>query len=75
VKKTPIFVSLVLLAVFMSADVMFHLTHGDGWWAAVPGFFALLGGSGCLAIITAAWLLGHLWLSRYEDYYDADRDN
>ncbi|MBN1369638.1 MAG: hypothetical protein JW954_05320 [Dehalococcoidaceae bacterium] len=74
-KKKQLFFSLVLLAVFMIADIGFHLTHGDGWWADIAGFFALLGGLGCLAIILVAKVIGDFWLSRNEDYYDADRDS
>lgn len=74
-KKKQLFINLGLLAVFVVADVIFHLTHGDGWWADIPGFFALVGGLGCLVVILVARMLGHYWLSRDEDYYDSDRDN
>ncbi len=36
----------------------------------VPGFFALLGFLGCVAIILVSKWLGRYWLQRREDYYE-----
>lgn len=74
-KRIPVIVSLVLLVIFIIADLWFHLTHGDGWWAGIPGFFALFAGLGCLVIIVTTGLLGRRWLLRKEDYYESGRDN
>jgi hypothetical protein len=40
------------------------------WWEALPGFFALFGFVGCLAIIFGAKLLGHALVTQKPDYYD-----
>jgi hypothetical protein len=39
-------------------------------WTHFPGFYAILGFLGCVAIIYLAKWLGHLWLQKKEDYYD-----
>lgn len=44
------------------------------WWEKVPGFFALFGFLGCLAIIFGAKYLGKLLVKRYPDYY-GEEDN
>lgn len=46
--------------------------HGDGWWAQIPGFFALFGFFVCLLIVVSAKGLGSYWLQRQEGYYDRE---
>jgi hypothetical protein len=43
--------------------------HGEFWWSHVPGFFALFGFAGCLAVVAVAKLVLAPWLQRDEEYY------
>ncbi|MDD2251380.1 MAG: hypothetical protein WCS74_03035 [Dehalococcoidales bacterium] len=65
----------VLLAMFVLADSLFHLTHGEGWWAQIPAFFAFLGFVGGLLIFFLAKIVISALLHRNEDYYESDRNN
>ncbi|MDD5402863.1 MAG: hypothetical protein PHU52_06395 [Dehalococcoidales bacterium] len=65
----------IILAVFMLLDHLFHLTHGEGWWAQIPAFFALLGFVGGLLIFFLAKIVISALLHRKEDYYESDRNN
>lgn len=73
--KFKILLLIVILVVFMLLDIVFDLTHGDGWWAKIPGIFAVIGIIGCAGIIIVAKILGPKWLRRGEDYYDSNRDD
>ena len=64
--------TVILLILFVAIDIVFGLTHGDDWWADIPGFFAVLAIFGCGGIIIIAKILGDKWLRRKEDYYDSD---
>ena len=67
---------LVILAVALVLSVVFEFVlpiakgHEGFWWSPIPGFFALFGFIGCVAIVAVAKLVGHYWLQRKEDYYD-----
>ena len=43
--------------------------HGY-WWNRIPGFWAVFGFVGCVAIIFVSKAIGKLWLQKGEDYYD-----
>ncbi len=68
--KVKIFITVMLFAVFIVADLVFGLTHGYDWWAEIPAIFALVGLVGCMGIIAAGKLVADKWLKRSEDYYD-----
>jgi hypothetical protein len=40
------------------------------WFEDLPAWGSLYGLAACVAIIVVSKLLGHLWLSRPENYYD-----
>jgi len=44
--------------------------HADFVWQEIPGFSAIYGFFGCVAIIIISKALGHHWLQKEEDYYD-----
>lgn len=50
-------------------DIVFNLGYGSFWWSKVPGFFAVFGFFGCIAIILGSKLLGKFWLKKKEHYY------
>ena len=70
--RLKLLVTVSVLIIFILIDILFEVTHGDGWWADIPGFFAILAIAGCSGIILIAKLLGDKWLRRKEDYYDSD---
>lgn len=45
--------------------------HAEFWWSHFYGFFSLYGFVGCMATIWFAKILGTIWLSRGEHYYDS----
>ncbi|MFH1088081.1 MAG: hypothetical protein V1737_05815 [Chloroflexota bacterium] len=63
---------MTLAAVLLSIiiDLSLHRGKGDFPWSSVPGFFALFGLVGCVALIVVSKWLSHRWLQRREDYYD-----
>ena len=50
-------------------DIVFQLGYGAFWWSKVPGFFAVFGFIGCIAIILGSKWMGKSWLQKKEDYY------
>ncbi len=44
--------------------------HTEHWWNAIPGFYALFGFIGCVAIIVLSKWIGKLLLQRREEYYE-----
>ncbi len=52
-------------------DIIFHDPHhAINWWHRLPGFDALFGFSGCIAIIVGSKWLGKHLLQRHEKYYE-----
>lgn len=63
----------VLLAVLVAEVAVtqyFGLGHPYFWFESLPGFASLYGFFSCVAIIFVSKLLGKLFISRKEDYYD-----
>ena len=62
-------VALIVLVVLEIASVG---VEGLGGFIGIhiPGFFALLGFLGCVAIILISKWLGRFWLQRRENYYE-----
>ena len=73
--KKKIILVIIFIAVFMLLDQVFHLTHGKGWWAQVPAFFAFLGFLGGLLIFFLGKIVISALLHRNENYYESDRNN
>ena len=63
------------LAVLAAAEIAWPLIGGMGeahfWFEDLPAWGSLSGLAACVAIIVASKLLGTLWLTRPENYYDS----
>lgn len=44
--------------------------HAAHWWNSIPGFYALFGFVGCVAIIVISKWIGKILLQRKEGYYE-----
>ncbi len=68
---------LMFFAIVFVISLLVDLFAGEGHdalpWSGIPGFFALFGFIGCVAIIIGSKLIGHYWLQRKEDYYDRNK--
>ncbi|MBN2199041.1 MAG: hypothetical protein JW747_04250 [Candidatus Aminicenantes bacterium] len=66
------------LAGLVFLSLAFQIFHPPGesrhvsWWESIPGFFALFGFIGCLALIALALGLGRAFLRKNARYYDDD---
>lgn len=67
-KRTLLIIAIALIAVIL-VDFLWRESHGHFIWYSVPGFFALFGLAGCVAIVLFAKWLGH-WLQKKDDYYE-----
>lgn len=71
--KKQHWIALTLVALFSfvgewgSASDPEHAAH---FWSAIPGFYAVYGFLGCVAIIVISKWLGKILLQRREDYYE-----
>lgn len=74
-KRNWLVLVLMMLGVSFGGDLLSRDGEYGVWWYPVPGFFALLGLLGCIAIVVVSKLLGHYWLQRGEDYYGDDEAN
>ena len=72
-KRLPVilFCALFALSIWADARLLGSEGHAEHWWSRVYGFFSLYGFLGCLATIWIAKVMGDLWLSRRENYYDS----
>lgn len=70
-KRTLIIILIILVAVVM-VDLLWRESHGHFFWYSIPGFFALFGLAGCVAIVLFAKWLGHEWLQKSQEYYEDD---
>jgi hypothetical protein len=50
---------------------LFHGDHAHFWFENLPAWGSLYGLISCVLIIVVSKLLGKLWLSRPENYYDS----
>ena len=61
---------LAVLAAEVAVTHFLHLGHPYFWFERLPGFGSLYGFFSCVAIIFVSKLLGKLFISRKENYYD-----
>jgi len=61
---------LAVLAAEIAVTHFFHLGHPYFKFERLPGFGSLYGFFSCVVIIFVSKLLGKLFISRKEDYYD-----
>jgi hypothetical protein len=70
--KRWFYASLVLLALTEIAwPLIFNAGHAHFWFEDIPAWGSTFGLVACVAIIIASKLLGKLWLTRPENYYDS----
>jgi hypothetical protein len=61
---------IVLAASEVMTPRLFHVEPAHFLFEDLPAWGSLYGLAACVAIIVVSKLLGHLWLSRPENYYD-----
>ena len=54
-----------------AAPRFFNEEHADFWFENLPAWESLYGLVSCVVIIIGSKLLGKLWLTRRENYYDS----
>lgn len=54
----------------VAASRFFYADHAHFWFEDLPAWGSLYGLVSCAVIIVASKLLGKLWLTRSENYYD-----
>jgi hypothetical protein len=65
------FAALALVALGeVAAPLVFHVEPAHFWFENLPFWGSLYGFAACVAIVVVSKLLGKLWLSRPEHYYD-----
>jgi hypothetical protein len=70
--KHGLVAALAALAVGEAAvPLLFEMDHAHFWFEDIPAWGSLYGLVSCLAIIVASKILGKLWLTRSESYYDS----
>jgi hypothetical protein len=62
---------LVLAAGEAVLPLLFAMNHAHFWFEDIPAWGSLYGLVSCVVIIVASKLLGKLWLTRPETYYDS----
>jgi len=69
--KRILLIILIALTPVVLVDHLWRESYGYPFaWSRIPGFFALFGLIGCVAIVLISKWLGHYWLQKKEDYYD-----
>jgi hypothetical protein len=71
IKRFSIVILSALAVSEAAATYLFELDHAHFWFENVPAWGSLYGLASCIAIIVVSKLLGKLWLTRPEDYYDS----
>jgi hypothetical protein len=70
--KAGFYASLAALAVIELAwPRLFETDHAHFWFEEIPAWGSIYGLVACVVIIVASKLLGKLWLTRPENYYDS----
>jgi hypothetical protein len=64
-----------VLVVFALGEIagtrLFETDHAHFWFEDIPAWGSIYGLVSCLLIIVVSKLLGKLWLTRHENYYDS----
>lgn len=67
----PLYGGLAALAVSeIAVPRLLGTDHAHFWFEDLPGWGSLYGLVSCVAIIVVSKVLGKLWLTRPENYYD-----
>ena len=59
-----------IAAIELAAPYVLPAEHAHFWFEDLPAFGSIYGLVACLAIIVVSKLLGKVWLTRPEHYYD-----
>jgi hypothetical protein len=71
-KSGVFYASLAALALSeIALPRLFGTDHAHFWFEDIPAWGSIYGLIACVVIIVASKLLGKLWLTRPENYYDA----
>jgi hypothetical protein len=71
-KAGVFYASLAALALSeIALPRLFGTDHAHFWFEDIPAWGSIYGLIACVVIIVASKLLGKLWLTRPEHYYDA----
>ena len=66
------FAGLAILAVGeIAGTYVFRADHAHFWFEDIPAWGSVYGLVSCLLIVIVSKLLGKLWLTRRENYYDS----
>jgi hypothetical protein len=67
-----LYAGLVLIALTeITSPLIFDEGHAHFWFEDIPAWGSAFGLVACVSIIIASKLLGKLWLTRPETYYDS----
>lgn len=70
--KFYLYVGLAVVALAeIVVPIFFQSDHSHFWFERFPGWGSICGLVSCLVIIIFSKLLGKVWLTRHEDYYDS----
>lgn len=73
-KKWFWFILLILIIISIYGEFNSHhetSSHSIHSWSGIPMFYLIFGFFGCILLIVFAKILGHIFLARKEEYYDA----
>jgi len=71
IKRCLVAALATLAAAETAVPLLFEMDHAHFWFEDIPAWGSLYGLVSCLAIIVASKILGKLWLTRSESYYDS----
>jgi hypothetical protein len=71
IKRCLVSALATLAAAEAAVPLLFEMDHAHFWFEDIPAWGSLYGLVSCLAIIVASKILGKLWLTRSESYYDS----
>jgi hypothetical protein len=70
--KGLLFVAFAALALSeLAVTRIFGADHAHFWFEDLPGWGSFYGLASCVVIIVASKVLGKVWLTRPEHYYDS----
>ena len=70
--KAVLFAAFAVLALTeVAVPRLFGMDHAHFWFEDLPAWGSLYGLASCVAIIVVSKLLGKVWLTRSENYYDS----
>ena len=62
---------VVLAATELASPLIVDTDHAHFWFEEIPAWGSAFGLAACVAIVIVSKLLGKLWLTRPERYYDS----